>query len=186
MVFPTLQFVLFFAVVLAVNTALLPRGGGAERHARRGWRKAVLIAASYTFYAAWDWRFCFLMLGVSLVAWTAGLGVRTRHARAVRIAAIAVLLGTLAVFKYFGFFLLSLQQLLDGAGLGRDMGWMRIVLPVGISFYTFQAISYVMDVSRDEIAPRKNPFDVALYISFFPQLVAGPTGVSHSRSARRL
>ena len=174
MVFPTLQFVLFFAVVLAVNTALLPRGGGAEGQGRRGLRKAFLIAASYTFYAAWDWRFCFLMLGVSLVAWAAGLGVTGRRSRLVKVGAIALMICTLAVFKYFGFFLLSLQQLLDGLGLGRDMGWMRIVLPVGISFYTFQAISYIMDVDRGEIAPRRNPFDVALYISFFPQLVAGP------------
>ena len=174
MVFPTLQFVLFFAVVLAVNTALMPRGEGAESHTRRGLRKGFLIAASYTFYAAWDWRFCFLMAGVSLVAYAAGRGVRSNHGRLIKVAAIVAMIGVLGVFKYFGFFLLSLQQLLDTVGLGRDMGWMRIVLPVGISFYTFQAISYVMDVSRGEIAPRKNPFDVALYISFFPQLVAGP------------
>lgn len=171
MVFPTLQFVLFFAVVLALNTALMPRRAGDPL---RGLRKGFLIAASYTFYAAWDWRFCFLMAGVSAVAWSAGLGVRGPAGRAIKVVAIATMIGVLAIFKYFGFFLLSLQQLLDAVGLGRDMGWMRIVLPVGISFYTFQAISYVMDVSRGEIAPRKNPFDVALYISFFPQLVAGP------------
>ncbi|QQA44475.1 MBOAT family O-acyltransferase [Pelagovum pacificum] len=166
MVFPTLQFILFFAIVLALNAAVGGRGG---------LRKALLIAASYVFYAVWDWRFCFLMAGVSLVAWLGGLFVNhDRWGRVAKVASLVLLLGALAVFKYFGFFLLSLQQLLGDTALSRDLSWMRIVLPVGISFYTFQAISYVMDVSRRTIAARKNPADVALYISFFPQLVAGP------------
>ena len=92
MVFPTLQFVLFFAVVLAVNTALMPRGEGAESHTRRGLRKGFLIAASYTFYAAWDWRFCFLMAGVSLVAYAAGRGVRSNHGRLIKVAMFPYLL----------------------------------------------------------------------------------------------
>ncbi|SLN18475.1 MBOAT family O-acyltransferase [Roseisalinus antarcticus] len=175
MVFPTLQFILFFAVVLAVNTALMPPADRAEGGWRQGGRKAFLIAASYVFYAAWDWRFCLLMAGVSLVAWIGGGAARhPDRGRLARALSITLLLGVLAVFKYFGFFLLSLQQLLDGTALARDLGWMRIVLPVGISFYTFQAISYVMDASRGDVPPRRNPFDVALYISFFPQLVAGP------------
>jgi len=166
MVFPTLTFVLFLAIVLALNAAF-------ER--RAGPRKAMLIAASYTFYAAWDWRFCALMAGVSAVAWGAGLLVRRKGwGMLVKLVAFTLFLGTLAVFKYANFFLLSLAQLLDAAGLGRDMAWAAIILPVGISFYTFQAISYVMDVARGDVAARRNPGDVALYISFFPQLVAGP------------
>ena len=164
MVFPTLQFVLFFALVLTLNAAIAGRG--------MGLRKSFLTLASYAFYAAWDWRFCGLMAGVTLVAYTAGLFVRGRPW--VRVLALVVLLGVLALFKYFGFFILSLQQLLGDTALARDLAWMRIVLPVGISFYTFQAISYVMDVQRGDVEPRRNLLDVALYISFFPQLVAGP------------
>ncbi|MEO1689051.1 MAG: MBOAT family O-acyltransferase, partial [Pseudomonadota bacterium] len=165
MVFPTLQFILFFALVLVLHR---------WAEGRAATRKGLLIAASYTFYAAWDWRFCCLMAGVSAVAWAAGLAQRTRLARAARIAGLIALLGTLALFKYFNFFLLSAQQGLEALGLARDIGWMRVVLPVGISFYTFQAISYVMDAARAEIEPRRSPWDVALYISLFPQLVAGP------------
>ncbi len=166
MVFPTLQFVLFLLVVLSLDAAL----GG-----RPGARKAMLIAASYAFYAAWDVRFLALMAFVTALAWGAGLAARhPRHGRAARVAAVALLLGTLGVFKYFNFFLLSLQQLLGDGALARELGWLRVVLPVGISFYVFQAISYVMDVARGHVAPRRGPADVALYISFFPQLVAGP------------
>jgi len=161
MVFPTLQFIGFFAVVLALNGFVW---------SRPLWRKAMLIAASYTFYAAWDWRFCLLMAGVSAVAWQGGL-IKTR---ASRIISITMLMGTLGVFKYFNFFMLSFAQLLDGLGLGRDLQWASIILPVGISFYIFQAVSYVMDAHRDHITARRNPTDVFLYISFFPQLVAGP------------
>jgi len=166
MVFPTLQFVLFFALVLALDAA----AGGRARL-----RKAILIAASYAFYAAWDARFLLLMAFVTAVAWGAGLALHhPRRGRHARLVAIVLLIGTLAVFKYFNFFLLSLQQLLGEWGLARDWGWMRLILPVGISFYVFQAVSYVMDVARGRILPRRSPADVALYISFFPQLVAGP------------
>ncbi|MBZ0129817.1 MAG: MBOAT family protein [Rhodobacteraceae bacterium] len=166
MVFPTLQFVLFFALVLGLNAA-------ASR--RLAWRNAVLIAASYVFYAAWDVRFLALIMFVTAIAWAAGLAQNDpRWARAAKIGAIVVMLGVLAACKYFNFFFVSLQQLLGDSVLSRDLAWLRIVLPVGISFYVFQAISYVMDVSRGEAAARRNPGDVALYISFFPQLVAGP------------
>lgn len=166
MVFPTLEFVLFFAVVLALN--LLCDGKPAAR-------KAMLIAASYFFYAVWDVRFLALMGGVTLVAWLAGLFVtRPGWRKPVLILSISALLGTLGIFKYANFFILSFSELLSVVGLGRDMTWAGVILPVGISFYVFQAISYVVDVARGDIHHRKNPADVALYISFFPQLVAGP------------
>lgn len=169
MVFPTLQFLLFFIVVLSATLWLGPRPE------RAGWRKALLIAASYTFYAAWDARFLALMAGVSALAWGAGLWVRdARRGRAALIVALSLMLLTLGVFKYFNFFLLSLQQLMGDSALARDLSWMRVILPVGISFYIFQAISYLVDIRRSKIEPRRNPADVFLYISFFPQLVAGP------------
>ncbi len=161
MVFPTLQFILFFTVVLALNGVVWGRAP---------WRKAMLIAASYTFYAAWDIRFTALMAGVSAVAWLGGM-YRTAFAR---ILSITLLIGTLGVFKYFNFFMLTFAQMMGALGLERDLQWASIILPVGISFYIFQAVSYVMDSHRGHIEPRRNPTDVFLYISFFPQLVAGP------------
>lgn len=166
MVFPTLQFVLFFVVVLSLN--------GMVWH-RSGWRKALLITASYVFYAAWDVRFLALMAGVSTIAWLAGLGVRRPGLRRMsKVVGIGLLIGTLGFFKYYNFFTLSLQQMLEGTVFARDLSWLTVILPVGISFYVFQAISYVMDVDRRDIEPRRNPADIFLYISFFPQLVAGP------------
>ncbi len=166
MLFPTLQFIGFFAVVLALNGFTWDRAGP---------RKALLIAASYTFYAAWDIRFTALMAFVSLTAWLGGLAVvRPGLRRTAKIVSITLMLGVLGVFKYYDFFMLNLTRLLEDTPLARDLTWMTLILPVGISFYTFQAISYVMDVDRGQAQPRRNPADVFLYISFFPQLVAGP------------
>jgi len=169
MIFPTVEFALFFVVVFALAWALA---------GRPGLRHLVLLAASYFFYGWWNWRFCFLLAFASLVAWAAGL-MLAREAHAGRRKWIvglscAVLLGVLGLFKYYGFFVDSFLPLLDAAGLSRDRLLMQIVLPVGISFYTFQAISYVVDVYRGDVSARRSPVDIMLYISFFPQLVAGP------------
>jgi len=166
MLFPTLQFIGFFVVVLALNGFTWDRPTA---------RKALLIAASYVFYAAWDIRFTLLMGFVSLTAWLGGLAVtRPGLRRGAKIVSIALMLGVLGAFKYYDFFMLNLTRLLDGTPFARDLTWMTLILPVGISFYTFQAISYVMDVDRGDTPARRNPADVFLYISFFPQLVAGP------------
>ena len=166
MLFPTLQFIGFFMVVLALNGLTWDRAI---------LRKALLIAASYVFYAAWDIRFTLLMGFVSLTAWLGGLAVtRAGTRRIAKVTSIALMLAVLGVFKYYDFFMLNLTRLLEGTPLARDLTWMVLILPVGISFYTFQAISYVMDVDRGQIEARRNPTDVFLYISFFPQLVAGP------------
>ena len=141
-------------------------------------RRVFLLAASYFFYGWWDWRFCFLLALASLIAWGSGLTLRhsaTDRARRVIVAvAVAVLLAILGAFKYYGFFLDSVQGALLALGWQRDLPLMQIILPVGISFFTFQAISYVVDVYRGEFVARRSPLDVMLYISFFPQLVAGP------------
>lgn len=138
----------------------------------------MLLGASYIFYGWWDWRFCFLLLAASFVAWGAGLKLQTTVAvkakKQIVGLACGLLLVILAFFKYYGFFLSSLQDLLFATGLERDLPFLQIVLPVGISFFTFQAISYVVDVYRGEVRARENPLDVLLYISLFPQLVAGP------------
>ena len=141
-------------------------------------RKWLLLLASYVFYGWWDWRFCFLLLGASLIAWLAGVWLGKvdgpRERKSVVAFAVVALLGVLGFFKYYGFFLSSLQDLLFAIGWQRDLPILQIILPVGISFFTFQAISYVVDVYRGQIDARRQPLDVLLYISFFPQLVAGP------------
>ena len=169
LLFPTTTFALFFTLVFAGAWAL---------NSNLTARKLLLLAASYVFYGWWDWRFCFLLLGASLVAWISGLMLTTDRyepwRKPIVMAACAVLLLILGFFKYYGFFLESLQELLFAIGWGRDLPFLQIILPVGISFFTFQAISYVVDVYRNDVTARRNPLDVLLYISFFPQLVAGP------------
>ncbi|MEM9732114.1 MAG: MBOAT family protein [Pseudomonadota bacterium] len=174
MLFPTVSFAVFFTGVFALSWAMRARVEG---------RKAFLLVASYVFYGWWDWRFCFLLAFASLVAWASGLllvqdkcksGVEKRTGKLILAIAVTVLLGILAFFKYYGFFLDSLQDLLFALNLQRDLPFLQIVLPVGISFFTFQAISYVVDVWRGQVTARRSPLDVMLYISFFPQLVAGP------------
>lgn len=169
MLFPTLNFALFFVLVFYSSWAL------------RGWaelRKFFLLLASYGFYAAWDWRFCFLLLGSSLLNYGAAYwlsGALSRRAkRWVLGGAIALNLAVLGFFKYYGFFLTSLADLFYSLGWERDLPFLDIILPVGISFFTFQGISYVVDVYRGHLSKRYSLLDVMLYISFFPQLVAGP------------
>lgn len=171
MLFPTVDFILFFCVVM--SCVWLWRPGVYTRN-------LILLAASYFFYGAWDIRFLALMAGVSAIAYAAGrmVGPDAHHSARVQklvlVLSIGALLGTLGVFKYFNFFALSLQQLLEAANLSRDWQWLEILLPVGLSFYVFQAISYILDVKWGDVPARRDPVDVFLYISFFPQLVAGP------------
>jgi D-alanyl-lipoteichoic acid acyltransferase DltB (MBOAT superfamily) len=169
MLFPTLNFLIFFAVVLGLAWALAERGE---------WRKWLLTAASYVFYAFWDWRFCFLLLGNTLAIYAVGLCLdRAKEARArkaIVAAGIAVQLAVLGFFKYFEFFIASLNELLHGAGLQREIPIFEVILPVGISFFTFQGISYVVDVYSRVVPTCRSFVDLALFKSFFPQLVAGP------------
>ncbi|MBI1383737.1 MAG: MBOAT family protein [Rhizobiales bacterium] len=169
MLFPTLDFALFFVLVFSASWALMERAS---------LRKLVLLAASYVFYAWWDWRFLGLLAASSLINYTAGaILVRTASERArswVVGFAVVLNLAILGFFKYYGFFMESLGRALTHFGLERDLPMLEIVLPVGISFFTFQGISYVVDVARRDVKAVRSPLDLFLYISFFPQLVAGP------------
>lgn len=169
MLFPTLDFALFFMAVFGTAWAL--------RHHSMA-RKLLLLAASYLFYGWWDWRFLALLAGSSLGNYLAGVLLgRTTDERARRTivgVAVAANLLVLGFFKYYDFFLDSLVDLLLALGLKRDMPFLEIVLPIGISFFTFQGISYVVDVHRGHLKPVSSPLDLLLFISFFPQLVAGP------------
>ncbi|MEJ7787327.1 MAG: MBOAT family protein [Solirubrobacteraceae bacterium] len=168
MVFPTVEFAVFFPLVLALSWALMSRP--------RLW-KPFILAMSYVFYSAANPKFCLLIAGVTLGNQAAATLIgRTDSERAKsRICAAAVVLdlSVLGVFKYYGFFASDVDRLLSTFGLGLGLPLMTIALPVGLSFFTFQAISYVVDVRRG-LCERGSTIDVALYLSFFPHLVAGP------------
>ncbi len=167
MVFNSLQFVWFFIVVYAAYR-LLP-------HRAQNW---LLLVASYYFYAAWDWRFLGLLIASTLVDFTCGLWLGRSRSPATRKALLCLSLGfnllLLGFFKYFNFFADSLQAMVGALGGQLDFVTVRILLPVGISFYTFVTMSYVIDVYRRDISPTRNLLDFAVFVAYFPHLVAGP------------
>ncbi len=134
-----------------------------------------IIVASYIFYGWWDWRFLILIAITTLLSFLSGLGIEyaptQRGKKAVMIANIIVNLGILGVYKYYDFFAREFAQLL---GIESDFLLLHLILPVGISFYTFQALSYSIDVYRKQIAPTHDIVAFTAFLSFFPQLVAGP------------
>lgn len=159
MTFASIDFIIFFIIVLG-STAII------ERRLLPKWKEVFFLAASYFFYGYWDWRFCFLLLFVTVVSY---FTAKANHNKCAFTIGTAVPLVVLGIFKYFNFFLSSAAAI-----IGRDLGTLKIILPVGISFYTFQALSYVIDVHRGKIEVENDFIKLALYISFFPQLVAGP------------
>ncbi|MDQ3722822.1 MAG: MBOAT family protein, partial [Actinomycetota bacterium] len=168
MVFPTVQFAVFFPIVLALSWALMRR---------QGIWKPFMLAISFLFYAAASPSFCIMLAGMILgnqgAAQLIARSEDARRRRIIVIVAVAADLLTLGVFKYYGFFATEINALLEKGGLGLPLPLAAIALPVGISFITFQAISYVVDVHRRLIEPATT-IDVGLYLSFFPHLVAGP------------
>ena len=168
MLFPTIDFAIFFAVAFTVNWLLNPYAGP--------W-KLSMIALSYVFYGWVGWSYCLLLLATTVVAYTGGLWVAaTRNERGRRIAmasSVGVLLGILGWFKYYGFVSVNLDNVTHAVGLGRAVPLLQVGLPIAISFFTFMAISYVVDIYRRKLEPAK-PLDFAVYISFFPHLLAGP------------
>ena len=135
-----------------------------------------IVAASYLFYGLWDWRFLSLIALTTLSSYVSGLLIGKYRSRAKIVSAANIILniGILAVFKYFDFFSESLRLLFAGFGMEIDSVTLNLVLPVGISFYTFQALSYSIDVYRRNVEPTRDVVAFFAYISFFPQLVAGP------------
>jgi alginate O-acetyltransferase complex protein AlgI len=162
MLFPTVTFAVFFLIVLPVSWALMPH--------ERAWRAWILLA-SYVFYAWWDWRFVFLLAASTIVNHVLALAIHRAQAQAARKAFLALALsfdlGLLAYFKYTNFFLSSIDNTLGTSWI------VHVTLPVGISFYTFMAISYVMDTYRRELVPTSFA-RFAVFQAFFPHLVAGP------------
>lgn len=169
MIFTSFSFIMFFLLVFTLYWVIRSRE----------WRLHLLLAASAVFYGWWDWRFLGLIALVIGVSWLVANRLAAKpNDRLWRkrwlTFGVAVALGVLGFFKYTGFFAESLAELLGSVGLHADMPTLRIILPVGISFYVFQAISYQVDVYRRHLPAEPRLTRVALYIAFFPQLVAGP------------
>jgi len=168
MVFNSLTFVVFFACVLALHSLPLP------------WtvRKANLLVASYLFYAAWNPPFVILLWISTVVDWWAAkklVSVQGANARrAWMLLSVVANLGMLAYFKYGEFLMENFAALMAGLGVAWQPPQLDIVLPVGISFYTFATMSYTLDVYLRRAAPARNFLDYALFVTFFPHLVAGP------------
>jgi D-alanyl-lipoteichoic acid acyltransferase DltB (MBOAT superfamily) len=170
MLFNTAQYFFFFSTVLLVYFLLPFR-------AQNVW----LLAASYFFYASWDWRFLSLLLLSTVIDYTAGLAIhRARereNRRGMRFALTVSVGGQLAIlgfFKYFNFFADSAAAVLARLGFYPSLPALNVILPVGISFYTFQTMSYTIDIYRGAFLPTRSFVDFALSVAFFPHLVAGP------------
>lgn len=163
MIFTSPVFIIFFVVVL-FGTLLIQKFSNQNNN--QNIKHVFLLIASYIFYGWWDWRFCFLLMFVTVISYVTALYSDKKFAF---LTGIAIPLIVLGIFKYFNFFLSSIAAITN-----HEFITLKIILPVGISFYTFQALSYVIDVHNGKIPIEKNFVKLALYISFFPQLVAGP------------
>jgi alginate O-acetyltransferase complex protein AlgI len=167
MLFNSIDFFCFFIIVLLLYSLLGLRS-----------QNRLLLIASYFFYGAWDWRFLFLIFVSTGVCYGCGLFIERSKTilwrRRWLLTAVFSNLAILGFFKYCGFFVGQLTSLLGSLGLPFHTGTLSIILPIGISFYTFQSLSYVIDVYRRDFSAVKKFGHFALFVSFFPQLVAGP------------
>jgi alginate O-acetyltransferase complex protein AlgI len=167
--FNSYEFALFFA-------GLFPAYWLLGRWPR--WQNLLLLGAGYYFYACWNVKFLSLLILSTVVDYACGLWVdrieETKKRRLFVAVSMAFNLGLLGYFKYFNFFAESLHAALGRAGLAIPLRHLEVILPIGISFYTFQSMSYVIDVYRREIKPTRNLIQFAVFVSFFPHLVAGP------------
>lgn len=170
MLFNSFEFLAFLPIVFLLYWFVF-RG--------RQWQNLLIVVASYLFYGWWNWRFLFLIALTSLFSYGSGLLLehyegQRRKQKWVSAANIVLNLGILGVFKYYNFFIENLDVLFRAFGWHLDWFTMNIVLPVGISFYTFQALSYTIDIYQKKLPATHDPVAFFAYISFFPQLVAGP------------
>src|SRR3989338_275613 len=167
MLFNSISFLIFIAIVLLIYPWITVRK-----------QNIFLLIVSYFFYGFWDWRFIFLILIATTADFFIGKKIyaakvhqRKKHLLSVSITFNLCILG---FFKYFNFFVDSMEVLLGTMGFEPHLPVLRIVLPLSISFYTFRSISYTIDIYRDKISPENNFINYALYVSFFTQLLAGP------------
>jgi D-alanyl-lipoteichoic acid acyltransferase DltB (MBOAT superfamily) len=141
-------------------------------------QNALVLIASYIFYGWWDWRFLGLIFASSCFDFVAGLAIQnsesTNKRRWILISSLLFNLGLLGFFKYYNFFAGELQSAFRELGIQLDYATLSIVLPVGISFYTFQTLSYTLDVHAGRMKATRDPLAFFAFVAFFPQLVAGP------------
>lgn len=171
MLFNSIEFLLFLPIVFLLYWFIFKK---------RNWQNILVVIASYVFYGWWDWRFLVLIFFTSFCSYVGGLlleqNEKNEKARkAINVCNVIINLAILGYFKYCNFFVESLNSIAHTL-FDYDLGWvtLKIILPVGISFYTFQALSYTIDVYKHSIKATHDPFAFFAYISFFPQLVAGP------------
>lgn len=182
MAFNSLEFAVFLLVAFLLYWFVF----SAEfRYIRRAARlqNFFLVFASYSFYGLWNWRFLGLVVLITLIAYFGGILVSIPEPEQIKgrkkvilIITIILALLPLLIFKYYNFFISSLAALIPAFGDERLL--LKIILPLGISFYTFSALSYVIDVYQKKIGPTRDLIQFAAYVSFFPQLLAGPIGKS--------
>jgi alginate O-acetyltransferase complex protein AlgI len=167
MSFISFKFLLFFVVVYVIYLIITRR-----------WQNIWLLVASYLFYAAWDWRLLSLLAAITCLDYFCALKIHgfeeTNKRRLFLLLSIVGDLTILGFFKYFNFFKENLEFLFNGFGFSVSPFTLNIILPIGISFYTFRSLSYTIDVYRKEMKPTNKFLDYALFVSFFPELIAGP------------
>jgi alginate O-acetyltransferase complex protein AlgI len=170
MLFNSLSFALFFPVVFFLYWFVF--------HRNLKWQNALLLVASYFFYACWDWRFLFLLMFSTALDYYTGARIANAESKKSKQRwlwlSIIINLGFLGAFKYYDFFATSFAEFISNFGLEANPVLLNIILPVGISFYTFHGLSYVLDIYRGKIPAEKNIVDYSVFVSFFPLLVAGP------------
>ena len=174
MLFNSIEFLVFLPIVFLLYWFVFDRLIGKSKY-QLALQNAFVVLASYIFYGWWDWRFLLLIAFTSFCSWGSGLLIRRSpfktKAKTWMWLNIVLNLGILAVFKYYDFFMAEFARMFH---LSTDGLLLKVILPVGISFYTFQALSYSIDVYREKMEPTKDIVAFFAFISFFPQLVAGP------------
>lgn len=170
MLFNSLSFLIFFPVVFFLYW-FVTKGN-------LKWQNILLLAASYYFYACWDWRFLFLLIFSTLLDYFTGLKMEQCEEKKKKKfwfwLSVIINLGFLGIFKYYNFFVHSFAEALSQAGININVWTLQVILPVGISFYTFHGLSYVIDIYKGKIKAERNFVDYSLFVSYFPLLVAGP------------
>lgn len=170
MLFNSISFAIFFPIVFILYWFVFKKN--------YKYQNFLLLVASYYFYACWDWRFMFLLIFSTVLDYFSGLMIENSKTQSLRKLwlwlSVGINLGFLGFFKYYNFFIESFAQLFEDLGLHINIWTLNIILPVGISFYTFHGLSYVLDIYNGKIKAEKNFVDYSVFVSFFPLLVAGP------------
>lgn len=170
MLFNSFEFLIFLPLVFGAYWFLVNKNLRLQN--------LFVAVASYIFYGAWDWKFLLLILASTVVDFWSGQAIRSSEEAGKKklflVISMVFNLGVLGIFKYFNFFIDNAQALLEAFGVSPNVPTLQVILPVGISFYTFQTMSYTIDVYRGKIEPTRDFIAFAAFVSFFPQLVAGP------------